>query len=117
MKSDDLDQRPDLRLGATQEDRAAVSTQTAGQHGQVKHQRRISEDEAGEVDDDIALRANRARQRPAAAPLRAPVLVALAAESRRFVIEVDDLRNLAKSQLCAQARRADFLNWSQNGLC
>jgi hypothetical protein len=79
VQAEELDQSPDLGLGAAQEDGAAVGTQTPGQHGQVEHQRRVGEDQSREVDDDVGLRANRARESPATDSLRTPVLVALAA--------------------------------------
>jgi metal-sulfur cluster biosynthetic enzyme len=101
-----LDQRPDLWLGAAEANGAPVGAQPTGQHGQVQHQRGVGEDKPREVDDDIGLRADGPRKRPATDPLGAPVLVALAAESGRFVIEIDDCRNLPKSHFPRQGLAA-----------
>ena len=110
MEPDDLDERPDLRLGSAEQDRAAVRTQPASEHGEVEHQRRVGEHEVREVDDDVGLRTNRSGECSATASLCGAILVALAAKRRGLVIEVDDSRNLAKSPHHKQARKAVFIH-------
>jgi hypothetical protein len=61
MDTQELDQGADLRLGAAQRDRAAAGPQAPGEDRQVEHQRGIGEDQLGEIDDDIGLRADRPR--------------------------------------------------------
>jgi len=58
VQPDHLDQPLDLRLGAAEQDRAPVGAQAAGDHGEVKHQRRVGENEFAEIDDHVGLRAN-----------------------------------------------------------
>ena len=96
VQPDRLDQRLDLRLRSAEHDRAAVDAQPAGEHGEVDHQRRIGEYELGQVDSDVGVSVQCARQRLPAEPLCVPVFVAHAAERRRLVIEVDDSANLPK---------------------
>lgn len=70
MQTDELDQRPDLRLGAAEQYGAPVGTEPARQHRQVEHQRRVGEGKLAEVDDHVGLGANRAGQRPPSTTLR-----------------------------------------------
>jgi len=97
VQADGLDQRLDLRLGATQQDRLAVRPQAPGQHREVEHQRRVREHELAEIDDHIRLGADRPRKRLPADALRVAVLVTPAAERGWLVIEVDDPENLPKA--------------------
>jgi hypothetical protein len=90
VKAHDLDHRPDLRLGAAQQDRPATHAQAARDHGEVEHQGSVSEHKVAEVDDHVVLRADRSGERGAPASLRRPVLVATASKNRGLVIEVDD---------------------------
>ncbi len=91
-----LDQRPDLRLGALEQDRLPVSPQPARHHGEIKHQRSIGEHQLVQVNDDVRLGPNGTGQRLPSEPLRVPVFVATAAKRWRLVIEVDDPANLPK---------------------
>jgi hypothetical protein len=94
VQTDDLDQRPDLRLRTTEQDRAPMRAQPAREHRQVDHQRRVREHELREVDDDVRLSPEGAGQRLPPASLRRSILVTSAAQNRRLVIEVDDAPNL-----------------------
>jgi hypothetical protein len=91
VKADELDQRPDLRLRASQQDRASASAKAACKHSQVEHQRRVGEHQVAQVDDDIRLRAECPVDRAAPNPLGGSVLVTRASQRRRLVVEVDDL--------------------------
>jgi hypothetical protein len=103
VKSHDLDHRPNLRLGAAQQDRPAAHAQAARDHGEIEHQGRVSEHKVAEVDDHVVLRADRSGERGAPASLRRPVLVATASKNRGLVIEVDDGReNYKKCRLAAR---------------
>jgi hypothetical protein len=62
VESHHLDERLDLRLRAAEEQRAPADAEPAGEHGEIEHQRRVSENELGEVDDDVGLRPDRARE-------------------------------------------------------
>ena len=97
MKAHDLDQLADLRLRITQPQRPTLGAQAARQYGQVEHQRGVGKGQPAEVDDDIRLGTDRARQGLAATSLGAPVLVATAAQGRRLFIEVDDCGKLPKA--------------------
>jgi hypothetical protein len=83
MDADDLDQGPDLRLGAPQQQNATTRPQPASEQREVDHQRHIGEAQLREVDDDVRLGPDRTGDGPAADALRAPVLVPRAAEDRR----------------------------------
>jgi hypothetical protein len=98
MQADGFDQRADLRLGAAEQKDHALDTQATRQDREIEHQRRVSEHQLGEVDHDVALGADRPRQRLTAAALRVAILVSAAAEGRGRVIEVDDRRNLLKTR-------------------
>ena len=65
-----LDQRLDLRLGLVQEHRSSPHAQAAGQDRQVEHQRGVGEGELGQVDDDVRLGSDRARERTPTRSLR-----------------------------------------------
>jgi hypothetical protein len=110
MQSDKLDQRPDLRLRPTQQDRASSGAQAAGEHREIEHQRRVGEHEIGEVDDDVCLRTERAGDGLASAALRRAVLIAGAPENSRCVVEVDDRANLPKSTPVTQGPQARVLS-------
>jgi len=109
VQPDHLDQRPDLRLGAAQQDRASVGPQAPGDHRQIEHQRRVREDEFAEVNDDVSLRANRSREGLAPASLRRPILVSPASQGRRLVIEINDAGNLPKPRVLMQAFAQRYL--------
>jgi metal-sulfur cluster biosynthetic enzyme len=96
MQADDLDHRLDLGLRAPDLDHLAVDAQTAGDHRQVEHQRRVGEHELAEVDDHVGVGAQCADQCGPPVSLRIPILVAAAAQDRRLVIEVDDGRETYK---------------------
>jgi hypothetical protein len=96
MQTRDLDQHPDLRLRAPEQQRLPANTQAPGNHRKVEHQRRVGEHKLAEVDDDIGLGADCAYERLSTASLRRPVLVSTAAQHRRLVIEIDDVENLPK---------------------
>jgi hypothetical protein len=96
VQADVLDQRSHLRLGSAQIDRTAVGTQAAGQHREVEHQRGVCERQLAEVDDDIGLGTDRARQGLSPESLGSSSLVPAASEGRWLVIEVDDPANLSK---------------------
>ena len=104
MQPDRLDQDLNLGLGTDEVDRPPVLAQPTRDHREVEHQRRIGEHQIAEVDDQIRLGADRARQGLPPRALRASILVAATAKSRRLVIEVDDWRNLSK----ADVRPQDF---------
>lgn len=105
VQTDELDQRRDLRLGVAQQDRAPVGPQAPGDHGEIEHQRRIRKVQLAQIDDDVRLGANRTREGLTPAPLRRPILVSLAAQSGRCVIEVDDVQNLPKPRVGMQVPR------------
>jgi hypothetical protein len=100
-----LDQSADLRLGAVQADGATVGAQTTGEHREVEHQRNVGEGKLGEIDEDVSLGADRAREGPAAKSLSVAILVASAAQRGWLVIKADDVRNLPKP---AVARQGNF---------
>jgi hypothetical protein len=103
VETNDLDERPDLRLGVAQTDGAPVSPQAPRQHRQVKHQRGVGEREVRQVDDDVSLGPYGPGQRAAAETLSAPVLIARATQPGGFVIKDDDRRNLLNSCRAWQA--------------
>ena len=94
MEPDELDQPRDLGLGAAEAERATAAAESAGDHRQVEHQRCVSENEFGEVNDHIGLHPNRSRESGAPASLRRSILVAPAPQRGRLVIEVDYVKNL-----------------------
>jgi hypothetical protein len=55
VQTDELDQRPNLRLGSTQQDRAPVRAQPSRQHREVEHQRGVCKRQFREIDDHIGL--------------------------------------------------------------
>jgi hypothetical protein len=94
MQSDQLDQRQDLRLRSTQQDRAVADPQAARKHRQVEHQRRVGEDELAQVHDDVRLGPERPTQSATSPALSGAVLIANAPEDRRVVSKLDDSSNL-----------------------
>ena len=98
MKPEHLDQGADLGLGAADTDRPAVRPQPPSQDGEVEHQRGVGEHQLGEIDDDVGLRAYRSGQRGAANSLSVAVLIAMTAEGRRLVVEVNDSLKLLKAR-------------------
>ena len=115
MKADDLDHRPDLGLGATQQDLPPTHAQTSSEHREVQHQRGVGEDELGQIDDDVVLGGERPSERGAPAPLCRPVLVAAAAQDRGLVLEVDDRRNLPKVRTARQAGNVALVHFGVDG--
>jgi hypothetical protein len=94
MEPHQLDQRPDLGLGSEQENGPAVGAEPASQDSNVQHQRGVGEHELGQVDDDIGLSPDGPGQRGPPEPLGVAILITAAAQSGRFVIEVDDRATL-----------------------
>jgi metal-sulfur cluster biosynthetic enzyme len=90
QQANDLDHPPHLGLGVAQADRPPGQAQAPAEHDDVEHERAVREGELAEIDYDVAVRLQRARQRGAAAALRRRVLVARAAEDRRLFTERDD---------------------------
>jgi hypothetical protein len=111
VKADDLDHRPDLGLGAPQQDRPPTHAQTSSEHREIQHQRGVGEDELAQIDDDVILGGERAGERRAPAALRRPVLVAATAQDRGLVLEVDDRRNLPKVRTACQAGNAALVHF------
>jgi hypothetical protein len=109
VKAHELDQCPDLWLGAAEPHVAPVGAQPAREHDQVEHQRRIREHELGEIDAHVLLGADGPDQRPTAAALRRAVLVAGAAQDRRGVLKDDDPGNLLKSTRPCPADRSNVM--------
>jgi hypothetical protein len=98
MDPDDLDQRLDLGLWCPQHDRPSVGAQPPGQQRQVHHQRGVGEREVGQVDDDVGLRTDRPRQRPAPTSLGAAVLVARATKQWGLLAEDYDRVKLSEAE-------------------
>ena len=70
VQADVLDQRHHLRLGAADEDLAALRSQAAGQDRQVEHHRGIRERQLREIDGHVRLGAERPHHRATAPTLR-----------------------------------------------
>ena len=87
-----------------------MGTEPAREHRQVDHQRRIREHQLGEVDDEIRLGTKSTGQRGPASSLRRSVLVPANTQNRRFGNEIDDPRNLPKSDLNVQASDGFFIH-------
>ena len=115
MEADDLDHRPDLGLGASQQDLLPAYAQAASEHREVQHQGGVGEDELGQIDDDVILGGERTGQRRAPASLRRPVLVAATAQDRGLVLEVDDRRNLPKVRTARQAGNVALVHFGVDG--
>jgi hypothetical protein len=107
VEADELDQGPDLWLGAAQQDRAAVGAQPPREHREVDHQRGVREHELGQVYDYVVLGANRAGQSRPPAPLGRSIFIAATAQGRRFFVEVDDPRNLPDTLAGLQGQWTD----------
>jgi hypothetical protein len=111
-----LDQRPDLGLGAAEQDRAATYAQASGQDRQIEHQRPVREHKLAEVDDDIALCAYRAGQSLPSASLRGLILVSAAAQSRGLFIEIDDMPKPTENQRCpTRGQRSSLVHFADHG--
>jgi hypothetical protein len=107
MQTDELDQGPDLRLRATEQDRASMRAQPAREHREVDHQRGVREHELREVDDHVRLSPEGSRQRLPPAPLRRAILVTSAAQNGRLLFEVDDPLNLPNREGAMQGFRTN----------
>ena len=70
VQADVLDHRHHLRLGAADEDLAALRSQAAGQDRQVEHHRGIRERQLREIDGHVRLGAERPHHRATAPTLR-----------------------------------------------
>jgi metal-sulfur cluster biosynthetic enzyme len=99
VQPDQLDQALDLRLRAAQRHPAAGLAQAAGHHREVDHQRGVGERQLREVDEQVAVRRERPRERSAPQRLRGPILITGAGEDRRFFAEGDDPGNLPQTAL------------------
>jgi hypothetical protein len=88
VEAHQLDQVPDLWLGAVQEKFAVAAAQAIGEHRQVHHQGRIGEIKVAEVDQDIGLSAKGEHERAPAKALGTPILVSGAKQHRRVVGEL-----------------------------
>lgn len=108
MQADGLDQLVDLGLRATDEQVQALHPKAAGEDGEVEHQRRVGEHEFGEIDDDVALRAQRTRQRLAPTARGVAIFVTTATQRGGRVIEGDDRGNLLKAQANSRPRAAQI---------
>jgi hypothetical protein len=97
VQADHLDQPADLRLRAADPQLALVRAQPLREARQVDHQRGVREAQLGEVDDDVARRRERGRQRAAAAAAGRPVLVTRDPEDRPLLIEADDPDKLVQT--------------------
>jgi hypothetical protein len=65
-----LDQGLDLRLGTAQEQSAPAHAQPPCEHGEIEHERGVSERKLGQVDDDVGLRTDCSGQSAPAITLR-----------------------------------------------
>jgi len=83
-----------VRLRAGEPQRAVVCAQPLREAREVHDQRGIREAQLGQVDDDVARRAQRDGDRPAPAADRRAVLVPCDDEDRELFIETDDRGNL-----------------------
>jgi hypothetical protein len=83
MDADGLDQRSDLRLGTAQADLAIAGAKPAREQREIDHQRDIGEDEFGEIDVHVGLRAQRSRDGATPDSLCGAVLISGAAEDGR----------------------------------
>jgi hypothetical protein len=80
VQADDLDDAPDLRLRAADTDETAGPAQAPGDDREVEQKRAVREGQLAQVDDEVALGGERAREGPAAPPPRRDVLVSRAAQ-------------------------------------
>jgi hypothetical protein len=94
MQPDELDHRPDLRLGTAQPKLAVLDPQATGEGAEVEHQGRVRKREFRQIDNHVSLRPDRSCERLPAVTLGRPVLVASTAQRRGGVIEADDPGNL-----------------------
>jgi hypothetical protein len=103
VQANELDEMHDLRLSALQKQPPFTATQAIREHRQVDHQRRIGKYEVTQIDEHIALCAEREHERASAQTLCAPILVPGAKQHRRVVGELDDLRKLQNRPAVTQA--------------
>jgi metal-sulfur cluster biosynthetic enzyme len=94
VQADDLDDAPDLRLRAADADQPPGPAQAPRDDREVEQERAVREGQLAQVDDQVALGRERAREGRAAPPPRRDVLVSRAAQSCRLCGELDDERNL-----------------------
>jgi hypothetical protein len=113
VEPDDLDESPDLGLRAAQEEHALADAQAAREHRQVEHQRGVGVHQAGEIDDDIAIGADGAREGAPPDSLCRPVLVPNADESRSVFVVRDDRGNLPNVTVMWQPDSQRFLDFSR----
>jgi hypothetical protein len=92
VKADQFDQRSDVGLGATKQQRTAAYAETTREHRQVEHQRCVGERQLAQIDDHVRLCTDSADERLSPASLSRPVLVAAAAQNRWLFIVIDDAR-------------------------
>jgi len=92
-----------VRLRAGEPKRAALRPQALGEAGEVDDHRRVGELQLGEVDDDVAGRPQRDRDRPPPASARRSVLVPRDDEDGQLFIETDDRGNLVHTDRFVQA--------------
>jgi hypothetical protein len=109
MQPHPLDQRPDLRLGAAQQDRPPVGAEATGEDGDVEHQRGIGEDQLGQVDDDVCLGPDGPGQGRTPEALRVAVLITAATQRGRLVIEVNDGETLVNVAVIRYAGLANVV--------
>jgi hypothetical protein len=103
VQTDELDQMHDLWLRTLQEQPPFTAAQAIREHRQVDHQCRIGEHQVTQIDEHVALSAEREHERPSAKALRTPILVPGAKQHRRVVGELDDLRKLQNRPAVTQA--------------
>ena len=96
MQPDGLDEPPDLRLRRMEHHAVPALAQAPGDHDEVDHERRVGEVQVAQVDVEVALDGQRARERAAPTPLRGGVLVPGAAQGRGLGREANDRGNLPK---------------------
>jgi hypothetical protein len=97
VQPDLLDQGDDLGLSPAEQDLSTPEPQAASQSGEIEHQRGVGKHQSAEVDYNVALRSERAYERPSATSLGRLVLVSTAAQRRWLFVEVDDARKLPKA--------------------
>jgi hypothetical protein len=88
VQAHQLDQVPDLGIGAAQKKPAIAAAQAIREHRQVHHQRRVGEIKVTQIDDDIGLSTKGEHERSPAKALGTPILVSGAQQHRRVVGEL-----------------------------
>jgi len=71
----ELDEAPDLRLRGAQDELMITLAQPARDHQEIEHERRIRENQLGEIDHDVAGSLEGSREGPSAKALCRTVLV------------------------------------------